>query len=289
MANYKVPQDVEADDKLIGPFSFRQFVYLGIVVAAIGVGYLLAKISLMLTFIPLPVVILFGALALPLRRDQPMETYMAAVVSYYMRPRRRLWCPDGRESLVQIIAPITNDEPVLKNISEAEAERRFSYLAEITDSQGWAIRGVGYQAPNSAMNSDVYFAAQQVQDILDDEDRVNQDLDQKLNQGDNERRQKMIDLVQGRTTSQSKFNYFIPQPDQSLTNTTPQTVVNPFATPQQQLDQNPPINTSENTVSADIIDYAMNHTDLSVAAIERGANRNQQKKDSEKEVLISFR
>ena len=28
MAQYKVPQDVEADDKLIGPFSFRQFVYL---------------------------------------------------------------------------------------------------------------------------------------------------------------------------------------------------------------------------------------------------------------------
>jgi hypothetical protein len=24
MAQYKVPQDVEADDKLIGPFSFRQ-------------------------------------------------------------------------------------------------------------------------------------------------------------------------------------------------------------------------------------------------------------------------
>ncbi|TAL14698.1 hypothetical protein EPN95_02230, partial [Patescibacteria group bacterium] len=31
MAQYKVPQDVEADDKLIGPFSFRQFVYLIIV------------------------------------------------------------------------------------------------------------------------------------------------------------------------------------------------------------------------------------------------------------------
>ena len=27
MAVYKVPQDVEADDKLIGPFSFRQFIY----------------------------------------------------------------------------------------------------------------------------------------------------------------------------------------------------------------------------------------------------------------------
>ena len=40
MAQYKVPQDVEADDKLIGPFSFRQFVYLliagGLVALAVG-------------------------------------------------------------------------------------------------------------------------------------------------------------------------------------------------------------------------------------------------------------
>ena len=40
MAQYKVPQDVEADDKLIGPFSFRQFVYLliagGLIALAVG-------------------------------------------------------------------------------------------------------------------------------------------------------------------------------------------------------------------------------------------------------------
>jgi hypothetical protein len=35
MAVYKVPQDVEAEDKLIGPFSFRQFIYL--IVAALGI------------------------------------------------------------------------------------------------------------------------------------------------------------------------------------------------------------------------------------------------------------
>ena len=38
MAVYKVPQDVEADDKLIGPFSFRQFIYLLIVAGAMGLG-----------------------------------------------------------------------------------------------------------------------------------------------------------------------------------------------------------------------------------------------------------
>lgn len=38
MASYKVPQDVEADDKLIGPFSFRQFIYLGIAALGIAIG-----------------------------------------------------------------------------------------------------------------------------------------------------------------------------------------------------------------------------------------------------------
>jgi hypothetical protein len=37
MGSYKVPQDVEADDKLLGPFGFRQLIYLGIVALA-GAG-----------------------------------------------------------------------------------------------------------------------------------------------------------------------------------------------------------------------------------------------------------
>ena len=39
MAVYKVAQDVEAEDKLLGPFSFRQFIYLIIVVIAIALAW----------------------------------------------------------------------------------------------------------------------------------------------------------------------------------------------------------------------------------------------------------
>ena len=42
MAEHKVPQDVEAEDKLIGPFSFRQFVYL---MVAVGAGFLAFVLS----------------------------------------------------------------------------------------------------------------------------------------------------------------------------------------------------------------------------------------------------
>jgi len=104
MAEYKVPQDVEADDKLLGPFSFRQFIYLIIVALAIAMGWGLSRLFIPLAIIPLPIVIFFGALALPLRKDQPMEVYLAAIVSFYLKPRRRLWKPDGLTELIEVTA-----------------------------------------------------------------------------------------------------------------------------------------------------------------------------------------
>lgn len=57
MAVYKVPQDVEADDKLIGPFSFRQFIYLIIAAIAIALAWGLSQLFIPLAIIPLPIII----------------------------------------------------------------------------------------------------------------------------------------------------------------------------------------------------------------------------------------
>ena len=102
MSIYKVPQDVEAEDKLLGPFSFRQFIFLMITVASMAAMYVLGMILLPLALLPLPFVLFFGALALPLRKDQPMEVYLAAVISFILKPKKRLWQPDGIEYLVEI-------------------------------------------------------------------------------------------------------------------------------------------------------------------------------------------
>ena len=142
MAQYKVPQDVEADDKLLGPFSFRQFVYLLIagVLVAIAVG--LFQIFPLLAFIPLPLILLFAALALPLKKDQPMETYLAAVASYYLKPRNRIWTPGQRESTIKITAPKIVEEDRTRDITGEEATHRLSFLADIVDTEGYAIKGV---------------------------------------------------------------------------------------------------------------------------------------------------
>lgn len=308
MAVYKVPQDVEADDKLIGPFSFRQFVYLIIVVLAIALAWGLAQLFLPLAIIPLPFVVFFGALALPLRKDQPMEIYMAAMLSFYLKPRNRLWDSDGIESLIEITAPKTVEVQRTKDISQNEAQRRFSYLAEIVDSQGWAVRGPGVQAPNSAMKSDVYFEAVQTEDILDVDNTVAQALNYKLDQSDAKRHQEMIDMVHGKTvepkpTPAPAFDFFTTtatsprvsseQPiaeEQLRYNPYPeniqQSVIQPID-PYEQVQEHAPT-TSEKVVAAGILNLASN-TDLSIEAIAREANRIHDKQDLGEEVVISLR
>lgn len=195
MAGYKVPQDVEADDKLLGPFSFRQFIYLIIAVMGIAIGWGLAQLFIPLAIIPLPIVLLFGALALPLRKDQPMEVYLAAVVSFFLKPRKRLWQPDGVQSLVEIVAPKVVEVQRAKDLSQAEAEQRLSYLADIVDTQGWSVRGVASPDAASPMRGDAYYEAQQTPDILDTSGGVARSFDTMISQADSRRRQDAINRM----------------------------------------------------------------------------------------------
>lgn len=199
MATYKVPQDVEADDKLIGPFSFRQFIYLIIVAMAIAIGWGLAQIFVGLAIIVFPIVVFFGALALPLRKDQPMEIYMAAIVSFYLKPRQRLWDPEGVETLIEVSAPKTIEIQRTKDLSQTEAAQRLSYLADIVDSGGWAIRGVS-GTTGTAMNNDVYLEAQSAQDVLDTNTTIAHSFDQMMTQSTErmheEARQRMMQATQ---------------------------------------------------------------------------------------------
>ncbi len=225
MAVYKVAQDVEADDKLIGPFSFRQFIYLIVVAISIALAYGLSRMFVGLAIIPLPFILFFGALALPLRKDQPMEVYLAAIVSFYLKPRKRLWTPDGIESLIEITAPKVVEVQRTKAISELEAERRLSYLADIADTRGWAVRHSAQPVVSSSMVTDAYYAAQQAEDVLDDSGGVAQSFDAMITQTDERRRQEMMERMH--------------QASQIPTSAPTPTVVPPVSDPYAELSQQP--------------------------------------------------
>ena len=310
MAAYKVPQDVEAEDKLIGPFSFRQFIYL--IVAALGIfmAWLLSRIFIGLFVLPLPIVIAFLALALPLRKDQPMETYLIAMIKFFFKPRNRIWDPEGTISLVTITAPKVTDGPQLKDYGSDEAAQRLAYLAQVVDTHGWSTRGA--TSANDSM-SDIFVAeASHAEDVLDETSGVTQSIDQKITQSDQARMQAVRDQIQAAASQ------YAPATSDTLSTQTP------VATPAQQVepvvqqtqsDLNTPVprfnpypdaihqhilnpsgqkpaiaetpqsQPSREAVSPDIIRLA-NNNDLSISAIANEAHRLE---DNDNEVVISLR
>lgn len=186
-SSYKVPQDVEAEDKLIGPFSFRQFIYLGVVAMALAACWGFFLLFPILAIIPLPIVIFFGALALPLRKDQPMETYLAAMWQFYIKPRRRMWMADGVVSRITIDIPTVIERQLTKNISGEQAISQFDYLSEIADTGGWSTRGVQH-APMAVVDTPEV-------DILDSTSSVAQQFDNRLERGDTQRREDLLARV----------------------------------------------------------------------------------------------
>lgn len=318
---YKVPQDVEAEDKLLGPFSFRQFIFLIIAVVSLGAAYILARILLPLGLIPVPIALFFGALALPLRKDQPMEVYLAAVISFMLKPKKRLWQPDGIEYLVEVTAPKTEETTRRNSYDQEEVQRRLSYLANLVDSRGWSIRGVN--DPDSSMQADLYNEAQAAFDPLDETGATAQNITNLINQSDARRRQAMIQTMSAAQPAATDDQFSqSPDSNSSATNTQPgQTSVlddsasvdqesgieqaiassmkaGPYPTMRQStlipLDEIPvqpateasaptaPPQTSLDSVSPAIIDLAKNHSDFSIQTIQRVANEIEQKEKAKK-------
>ena len=206
MAVHTVPQDVETDDKILGPFNLRQFLYLIAVVALGGVAYLLAKIFIALIIIPVPFMLFFLVLALPLKKDQPMETYLAAKISFLFKNNKRIWMPGQSETTILITAPKHVEENRAKGLSRAEVSRRLSFLADIVDTEGYAIKGTN---PNLPFNQEVYAEAESITDMYDNSG-PRENIDETLENNNYTNRQNIIEQMRVASTSGSTFTQQAP-------------------------------------------------------------------------------
>lgn len=158
MSVYKVPQDVEAEDKLLGPFSFKQFVFILITIGFLYMCFLFFRLNPLLVVIPLPFAFFFGILGLWPRKDQPVEVYLAALIRFYLKPRKRIWNQEGSVELVQITAPKIDNRTYTDGLSRNEVQSRLKMLASTMDTRGWASKNVevqditSYSAPTVAQS-----------------------------------------------------------------------------------------------------------------------------------------
>ena len=143
MANYKVIQDVESEDKLIGPLTVKQVFYALIGAAIIFVGWLIGKKTNYYAMIPfiigaLPLIFL----AMPLGRDQPNDVWLFARLNFMLRPKKRLWSQIGSSYKPLMIKK--DLEEVKANLTDGrtmeEIRTQVRDLSNILDSRGHYVK-----------------------------------------------------------------------------------------------------------------------------------------------------
>lgn len=213
MAQYKVLQDIEAEDKLLGPLSLRQFIYAVIVVVLGFVAFKLATVKFFLAIPFGPPIIFFALLAAPFGRDQPSEVWLLAKIRFFVKTRRRIWDQAGIKNLVTITVPKKIEKVYTKGFSNDEVTSRLKALSATMDTRGWAVKNVNtasFQQPVLIGNQSdddrlVNITSNQgvVEDNVDPEsdvlneatNPVAQQVDQSLSKSTQSHRQQLLEKV----------------------------------------------------------------------------------------------
>ncbi len=244
MATYKVIQDIEAEDKLLGPLSLRQFIYAVIVVALGFIMFTLGKVNPIIAVPFLPPLILFGFLAAPFGHDQSSEVWLLAKIRFILKPRARVWNQAGLQELVTITAPKKVERVLTNGLDQYQVQSRLQALARTIDTRGWAVKGVDMNtlafATSQVAGSDrlvgMQSFAQDVpdydvnsqDDILDaDNNAVAQQVDQMIEASSAAHRQAlMARMSQGDTATVPQYQAAQPTTPQTVPMYAPQPVTN---------------------------------------------------------------
>lgn len=217
MAVYKVIQDIEAEDKIIGFLSLKALVYAAIAgvlaflcfrLAVSGLGeYKWGFIILMF-----PPMLLFGLLAAPFGKDQPTEVWLLSHLKFFLKSKKRVWNKGGMLNSVIITAPKKIEKQLTKNLSQEEVKSRLQALANTLDSRGWALKNVDVNAatpsyfqavgnsserlvsPSGLDQSSPVLDIHAKDDIMDpDSNAIAQNFDELMKKADQKRKQELLE------------------------------------------------------------------------------------------------
>ncbi len=87
---FQVPQFIEIEDKIFGPFTFKQFIYL---LGGAGGAYVLSKVLPLILAIPLIIVIVVLAMALTFYKvnGRPFADILQSSFSYFFKSKLFIW------------------------------------------------------------------------------------------------------------------------------------------------------------------------------------------------------
>lgn len=135
MGQYKVPQNVETEDKILGPLSIKQFVYVIIALLWAFLMWSIFKAYIIVAVIlALPVTGFFLLLGFGQREGVPFEDYVVAFIRFLLVPRKRVWIKDDSKEV--IVKDTKKPEDLLRPQEKSVSAGQLKQLASIIDTRG---------------------------------------------------------------------------------------------------------------------------------------------------------
>ncbi len=141
---FKVPQNIDMADRIVGPLTLIQFLYLlvgGIIVYALFSTIAPINPTLFLA-LAAPITLFSLALAFLKIQDQPFPKFVAAFFVYVRRPKARVWFKDGRSTESVVITPnpmVSTQAPTRKELKRDQLQQ----LATTLDQSSQSMRTPG--------------------------------------------------------------------------------------------------------------------------------------------------
>lgn len=136
MARFKVPQNLEMEDRIIGNLAMWQFVYLVIGGMLTYAAYMKLPSPLNI-IIAAPIGIFAAASGLIKVNNQPFPKFFAALVRFLTTPRERVWRKENVEEASSIKKDVVKKEEK-KIVKKALTPEEVQHLAQVADSHGFS-------------------------------------------------------------------------------------------------------------------------------------------------------
>lgn len=142
MLQFKVPQDVQREDRIVGPLTLKQLIICGaggIVAYAIYIA--LAKTYIWITWLPPVAIVTVITLAFAFVRplDLSFAKWIVLWIEFSLVPRNRIWIQSSAEFSPTSVPPKskskTQSEIERKAEESNDKQKKFEELTKFLDSQ----------------------------------------------------------------------------------------------------------------------------------------------------------
>ena len=132
---FQVPQKIDLEDKVIGPFTIKQFFYLlaGGMLDYIWLRFFSLGIAIILI---LPTSIFFIAMAVARVQDQPFPKFLGSLILFMFKPKQRTW---GRGApMPKLVISKGEGQKVIQPSANQPTKGELEKLSAILDTKGWS-------------------------------------------------------------------------------------------------------------------------------------------------------